>query len=133
MVSGIKQMASTNVQVFVVQVFGLKNSQATRAAERFFKERRVTIQFVDLKQRSMAPGEIKRFVERFGLAGLLDSEGKVYIDAGLKYLRLSDSELLERIERDPRLLRLPLIRAANRLSIGHDEDSWKAMLGAPGR
>jgi arsenate reductase len=133
MVSGIKQMASTNVQVFVVQVFGLKNSQATRAAERFFKERRVTIQFVDLKQRSMAPGEIKRFVERFGLAGLLDSEGKVYIEAGLKYLRLSDSELLERIERDPRLLRLPLIRAANRLSIGHDEDSWKAMLGAPGR
>src|SRR5450759_2880072 len=110
MVSGIKEMASTNVQVFVVQVFGLKNSQATRAAERFFKERRVTIQFVDLKQRSMAPGEIKRFVERFGLAGLLDSEGKVYIEAGLKYLRLSDSELLERIERDPRLLRLPLIR-----------------------
>ena len=111
-----------------VQIFGLKNSQATRAAERFFKERRVTIHMVDLKQKPLAPGEIRRFIERFGLAGLLDSEGKAYIDAGLKYYKLSDTEVLGRVERDPKLLRLPLIRCANRLSVGHDEDSWKAML-----
>ena len=116
-----------------VQIFGLKNSQATRAAERFFKERRVPIQFVDLKQTSMALGEIRRFIDRFGLAGLVDSEGKAYIDAGLKYIRLSESELLGRIERDPKLLRLPLIRAANQLSIGHDEDLWRAILSAPGQ
>jgi arsenate reductase-like glutaredoxin family protein len=111
-----------------VQVFGVKNSQATRAAERFFKERRAKIQFVDLKQKPMAAGELKRFVERFGLAGLLDTEGKAYVDAGIKYIKLSDSELLGRIEREPRLLRLPLVRAANRLSVGHDEDAWAAML-----
>lgn len=115
-----------------VQIFGVRNSHATRAAERFFKERRVTIHFVDLKQKPMAPGEIKRFIDRFGLRGLLDMEGKAYINAGLQYLKLSDSELLGRIERDPQLLRLPLIRAANRLSAGHDEQSWKAMLAPPG-
>ena len=111
-----------------VQIFGLKNSQATRAAERFFKERRAAIQMIDLKQKPIAPGEIKRFIERFGWNGLLDSEGKAYIDAGLKYLRLTDSELLGRIEREPRLLRLPLVRAAKLLSIGHAEDAWKEML-----
>ncbi len=111
-----------------VQIFGLKNSQATRAAERFFKERRVAIQVVDLKQKPIAPGEIKRFIQRFGWTGVLDTEGKAYVDAGLKYLRLTDSELLGRIEREPRLLRLPLVRAAKLLSIGHDEDAWKAML-----
>jgi arsenate reductase len=68
-----------------------------------------------------------------GLAGLLNSEGAAYIDAGLKYLNLSDSECLGRIERDPTLLRLPLVRAANRLSVGHDEDSWKEMLAGSGR
>jgi arsenate reductase len=114
----------------IVQIFGLKNSQATRAAERFFKERSVAIQLVDLKQKPMAPGEIRRFIERFSLTGLLDAEGKSYLDAGLKYLKLTDAELLARIERDPKLLRLPLVRAANRLSIGHDENSWKAMLDA---
>ena len=110
-----------------VQIFGMKNSNATRAAGRFFMERRVAVQLVDLKQKSMSPGELKRFVDRFGLAALLDKEGKSYIDAGLKYLKLSDAELLARIERDPKLLRLPLIRAANRLSIGQDEDSWNSM------
>jgi arsenate reductase-like glutaredoxin family protein len=80
-----------------VQMFGLKNSQATRAAERFFKERRVAIQFVDLKKKPMAPAEIKRFIDRFGVNSLLDCESKAYIDAGLAYLKLSESELLERI------------------------------------
>jgi arsenate reductase-like glutaredoxin family protein len=111
-----------------VQIFGLKNSQETRAAERFFKERRATIHMVDLKAKPMSGGEIRRFIERFGLAGLLDGEGKAYIDAGLKYYKLSDAELLARIERDPKLLRLPLVRGGKMLSIGRDEDSWKAML-----
>lgn len=116
----------------IVQIFGLRNSGATRAAERFFKERRAAIQLVDLKQKPMAPGEIKRFIERFSLAGLLDSEGKTYVDGGLKYLKLSDAELLGRIERAPQLLRLPLVRAGQRLSVGDDENSWKAMLAGPG-
>ena len=111
-----------------IQIFGLKKSQATRAAERFFKERRASIQFVDLSQRPMAAAEIKRFVDRFGLDDLLDREGKSYVDAGLKYLKVSPADLLGRIDRDPKLLRLPLIRAANRLSIGEDLKAWEEML-----
>lgn len=114
-----------------VQIFGVKNSHATRAAERFFKERGVAIHMVDLKQKPMAPGEIRRFVERFGISKMLDTEGKSYIDAGLKYLKLSDSELLARIEHDPKLLRLPLVRCGIQLSIGHDEGAWNAMASLP--
>jgi len=97
-----------------VQIFGLKNSASTRAAERFFKERGIGIHFVDLKQKPMSPGEIRRFTERVTLAGLVDTEGKAWVDAGLKYMKLTDSELLAKIEREPGLLRLPLIRCANR-------------------
>ncbi len=111
-----------------VQIFGLKGSQATRAAERFFKERRITIQMVDLKQKAMAAGEIRRFIERFGLQSLIDTEGKAYVDAGLKYLKVTDRELLDRIEREPKLLRLPLIRAAKKLSVGQDENAWREMI-----
>src|SRR5262249_52958037 len=113
-----------------VQIFGVKNSQATRAAERFFKERRITIHMVDLKQRPMAPAEIKRFLDRFGMSNVLDAESKAYIDAGLKYLKVSDQQLLEKIERDPQLLRLPLVRSGNKLSVGRDEEAWKSMLSA---
>ena len=115
-----------------VQIFGVKNSQATRAAERFFKERGVAIHMVDLKQKPMSPGEIRRFIERFGLAAIVDSEGKAWIDAGLKYMKMSDEELLARIGREPALLRLPLVRSGNRISVGRDEDGWKAMLTTPG-
>ena len=111
-----------------VQIFGVKNSPATRAAERFFKERRVTIHMVDLSQKPMAAGEIRRFVQRFGLIGIVDAESKAYLDAGLKYLKVSDDGLLERIEREPRLLRLPLVRGGTRVSVGQDEEAWKAML-----
>jgi arsenate reductase-like glutaredoxin family protein len=107
-----------------VQIFGVKGSHPTRAAERFFKERRAAIQIIDLQKKPMAPGEIKRFIDRFTLAALVDRD-----NAAIKYLRLSDSELLAKIETDPKLLRLPLVRAASRLSFGHDEPGWKAMLG----
>lgn len=111
-----------------VQIFGVKNSQETRAAERFFKERRITIHMVDLKQKPMSPGEIRRFVERFGTPGLIDTDGKAFVDAGLKYLKMSEADLLGRIEKDPRLLKLPLVRGGKVLSVGRDEDAWKAML-----
>ena len=111
-----------------VQIFGLKNSQATRAAERFFKERRIAIHYVDLAKKPMAPAEIKRFIDRYGLTNLLDSESKPYVDAGLKYMKMSESELLSRIERDPKLLRLPLIRGGKHVSMGQDEATWKLML-----
>jgi arsenate reductase (glutaredoxin) len=112
----------------VIQIFGVKKSQATRAAERFFKERRAMIQMIDLNKKAISAGEIKRFVERFGWAALMDTEGKAYIDAGLKYFQHSESELMGRIERDAALLRLPLVRCGKLVSIGHDEASWKAML-----
>ena len=127
-----RRLAQSDCMV-TVQIFGLKNSSATRAAERFFKERRAVIQLIDLKLKPMAPGEIKRFIQRFGVEGLLDSEGKAYVDEGLKYLKISDADLLERMERIPQLLRLPLVRAGQRISVGHDESSWKEMLAAPGK
>jgi arsenate reductase (glutaredoxin) len=115
-----------------VQIFGIKSSQATRAAERFFKERRAQIHFVDLKQKPMSAGEIKRFTDKFGgLNQLLDKESKEYAEAGLAYLKVSDATLMQRIESEPKLLCLPLVRSANKLAVGHDEAGWKAMLTAP--
>ena len=111
-----------------VQIFGVKNSNATRAADRFFRERRIAIQFVDLKIKPMAPAEIRRFVQRFGLDKMIDTESSAWIDAGLRYLKMTDADLLARVERDPKLLRLPLVRSGNRLSVGQDEAAWKEML-----
>jgi arsenate reductase (glutaredoxin) len=112
-----------------VQVFGLDSDQATRAAIRFFKERRFAIHHVDLRRKPIAPGELRRFVERLGATALLDTEGRAYRDAGLGYLRLDDAGIVERLLADPRLLRLPLVRFGNEVTSGKAEAVWKSWVG----
>lgn len=75
----------------------------------------------------MSPGEIRRFIDRFKLDGLIDKEGKAWTNAGLQYMKMPDAELLAKIEKDPALLRLPFVRCANLVSIGQDETTWKTM------
>jgi len=113
-----------------VQIFGVKNSSASRAAERFFKERSVPVQYVDLKQKALAPGEVKRFIDKFALPQLLDTGGKEYEVSGLKHMRMGEADLLAKIEREPKLLKLPLCRFLHLLSFGQDEEQWKAMAAA---
>jgi arsenate reductase len=113
-----------------VQVFGAEDSSATRAALRFFKERRIVVHVVDLRRKPMAPGELRRFVEQLGATGVADREGRAWRDAGLEYLRMDDSELAARLLADQRLLKLPLVRVGSRVAAGRDEAAWKAILAA---
>jgi len=113
------------------QVFGTNDSQPTRAALRFFKERRVAVHFVDLRRKPISPGELRRFVERLGAAALADTEGRAWRDAGLAYLRMDDAELVERLLADQALLRLPLVRIGSGVAAGRDEAAWRRLLAAP--
>jgi len=114
----------------VVQIFGAPDSQATRAAQRFFRERRVDVQVIDIRRRPMAPAELRRFVERLGARAIADEDSSAWRDAGLGYLRMDDAELAERLRADQRLLRLPLVRVANGVAAGRDESAWKRLLAS---
>ena len=108
-----------------VQIFGHERDQSTRAAIRFFKERRVAIHLVDLSRKPMARGELRRFLERFGARALADEGSKAWRDGGLAYLRMDDAELVARLLADQSLLRLPLVRFGNEVAAGRDETTWK--------
>ena len=84
------------------------------------------IAFVDLKKRPPAAGELKRFAQKFGARALLDEGSKSYRKANLGYLTMGDNEVFDRVIADPGLLRLPLVRFGNELTIGVDEKTWKA-------
>ncbi len=114
-----------------IQLFGRDDSSATRAALRFFRERRVQVTYVDLKKRSIAPGELRRFVDKLGGRQLLDETSKPYRDEGLAFLSTSDAALADRILRDARLLRLPLVRHGNEVTAGIDEATWRVWLAKP--
>ncbi len=112
-----------------VQIFGLKKSAETRKALRFFSERRIRTHFVDLAERDIAEGELQRFVQRFGLETLIDRQSKRYEQLGLRHAQNSPSRWMERLLTEPGLLKLPLVRRLGpqqSLSVGADEDAWKA-------
>lgn len=112
-----------------VQIFGTRKSADTRKALRFFAEHRVKTHFVDLQERPAAPGELKRFAQKFGVQALVDRDSRRFADLGLGAARLSDERWLDRLATEPLLLRMPLVRCQQRLAIGADEAAWRQWIG----
>jgi len=113
-----------------VQIFGVRKSADTRKALRFFAERRVKTHFVDLMERAASKGELRRFVDKFGINKVLDIEAKRFQELGLRHARMSDDSWLEKLAEEPLLLRMPLVRNANQLTVGADEATWKKWMEA---
>lgn len=114
-----------------IQVFGMEDNQDTRAALRFFRERRIVVHFVDLRKKPIAVGELRRFTERLGAAGCIDTTAKPYKEQGLGYLAMDEAGITQRLLADVRLLRLPLVRYGDQVTAGKAEATWKAWLAAP--
>jgi arsenate reductase (glutaredoxin) len=109
-----------------VQIFGTAKCADTRKAQRFFKERRAKLHFVDLKVRAASAGELRRFAQKFGVEALLDRDGKRFRERGLHVAHLSEERVFDLLVEDPMLLRTPLVRFGNRLTVGPSEAEWKA-------
>jgi arsenate reductase-like glutaredoxin family protein len=109
-----------------IQIFGVRKSSDTRKALRFFSERRIKTHFVDLNERAASAGELKRFAQKFGIGALIDSESVRFQDLGLRHARMSDESWLTKLVDEPMLLKVPLVRNGNQLTIGLDEQTWKS-------
>ena len=116
------KMAPSNLQIY-----GTKKCPDTRRAERFFKERRVSFQLIDLAHKAPSPGELRKMANAVGgMDKLIDREGKRYIDRGLKYAAPTGPRIEGMLLDDPLLLRTPIVRAGDRATVGWaDEVSLK--------
>jgi arsenate reductase-like glutaredoxin family protein len=114
-----------------VQIFGLKKSADTRAALRFFAERRIKVHFVDLNERAASPGELLRFAQKFGAQALVDRDGKRFAELGLGAGHLTDQRWLDKLALEPLLLRMPLVRHQHQLTIGLAPEVWKTWTTSP--
>lgn len=110
------------------QVLGHPKSRTTRKAQRFFSERGVPVTFNDLRRRPPTPGELRKWVDRFGVDGVLDRDAPAYREAGLGYLAGGAETWLEQFAEQPRLMRLPLVRCGAELSVGDDPEAWQRMV-----
>ena len=113
-----------------VQVFGTRKSSDTRAALRFFAERRIKVHFVDLNEKAASVGELRRFAQKFGIAALIDRDSKRFAELGLRSAMLGDERWLEKLSLEPLLLKMPLVRNQQQLTIGLAPEIWNAWYAA---
>ncbi|MCA0375877.1 MAG: arsenate reductase [Gemmatimonadetes bacterium] len=112
-----------------VQIFGTKKNAETRKALRFFSERRVKTHFVDLMERAASPGELKRFVQKFGVEAILDRESKRFAELGLRSALYGEEKWVSILADEPLLLKQPLVRLQHQLCVGVNETLFKQWLG----
>ena len=125
---GEAEVPGATPQTRQVQVFGTKKSADTRKALRFFAERRILTHFVDFQERGPALGELRRFSDRFGASNLVDRESRRFLDLGLQRSMYSDDWWLKRLTEEPGMLKQPLVRFGNHVTVGVDEGKWREWL-----
>ena len=105
----------------IIQIFGTKKCKDTQKAIRYFKERRIDIQFIDLNIKGLSQGELNSVKNSIPLDSLIDKEGKEYEKRNLKYI-VHDIEqaLLE----FPLLFSTPIVRCGKKASLGYNPDIW---------
>ena len=106
-----------------IQIFGTQKCQDTRKAERYFKERAIKYQFVNLTEKGLSKGELNSVKAAVGgLDKLIDTEGKEYQKRNLKYLVHNvEEELLS----DPLLFKTPIVRNGSKATVGYRPEVWK--------
>ena len=108
-----------------IQIFGTKKSSDTRKAERFFKERGIKFQYVDLKQKGLSKGEFQSVSRAVGgLDAMIDQDSK---DKDLLVLitYIASEDKLQKVLENQSILKQPIVRNGSQATVGYQPDVWK--------
>ncbi len=108
-----------------VQIFGTKKCNDTKKAERFFKERGIKYQFIDMKEKGMSKGELNSVAQvNGGLENMINWESKDKDTLALiKYT--ADEDKLEKVLENPQVIKTPVVRNGRASTLGYQPDIWK--------
>ena len=108
-----------------IQIFGTKKCFDTKKAERYFKERNIKYQFIDLKEKGMSKGEFTSVKQAVGgLEAMLDEKCKDKdLLALIQYIAEEDKE--EKILENQKVLKTPIVRNGKKATVGYQPEVWK--------
>ena len=109
-----------------IQIFGTKKCNDTKKAERYFKERGIKYQFIDMKEKGMSKGEFTSVAAaNGGIEGMVDWDGKDKDTLALiKYI--AEEDKLEKILENQSVIKTPVVRNGKQSTLGYMPDTWKA-------
>ena len=107
-----------------IQIFGTKKCNDTKKAERFFKERKIKFQVIDLKEKALSKGELQSVKKVVGLENLINKSAKDYTKLNMDKIR--SSEMREEILlKNPSLYVTPIVRNGKDATVGYAIETWK--------
>jgi len=104
-----------------IQIFGKNKCFDTKKAERYFKERRIKYQFVDIMRFGMSMGELKSVKNAVGLNAMLNTEDVDY--PLIQYLASDDAKLVKLFD-CPWLIKTPIVRNGKQATVGYQPEVW---------
>ena len=108
-----------------IQVFGTKKCNDTKKAERFFKERGIKYQYIDMKEKGMSKGEFTSVAQaNGGIENMLDSGCKDQ-DALMLIKYIADEDKLSKILENQQVIKTPIVRNGKQSTIGYQPEVWK--------
>lgn len=108
-----------------IQIFGTKKSFDTKKAQRYFKERRIKFQFIDLREKEMSKGELQSVMRAVGgLDALIDPKAKDQDTVAL-ITYLAESQKFDKLLENQQILREPIVRNGKQVTVGYEPDTWK--------
>ena len=108
-----------------IQIFGTKKSFDTKKAQRYFKERRIKFQFIDLREKEMSKGELQSVMRAVGsLDALIDPKAKDQDTVAL-ITYLAESQKFDKLLENQQILREPIVRNGKQATVGYEPDTWK--------
>jgi arsenate reductase len=115
----------------VIQIFGTSKCKATRAAQRFFADRGIKVQFIELREKGLSKGELASVARAVGgMRALYDAGSARVKERGLQHLCPDEARLAELLAEDTLLLRTPIVRDGTRAAVGAAEAVWKTFADA---
>ncbi len=108
-----------------IQIFGTKKCNDTKKAERFFKERNIKFQFIDLKEKSMSKGELTSVANAVGGAmNMVDPDAKDKDTVALiQYV--ADEDKFDKLFENQQIIKTPVVRNGKQATLGYQPDVWK--------
>ena len=106
-----------------IQIFGARKSFDTKKAERWFKERRIKYQYIDLDSKGLSPGEYRSIRAAVGYDALVDRDSPDYRELGIDYLLPQAAE--EKLLENPWLFLAPIVRNGRQATVGYCPDVWQ--------
>lgn len=107
-----------------IQIYGVKKCFDTKKAERYFKERRIKYQFIDLTIKGLSKGELQSVKSAVGLMNLIDNKSKEYERLNIQHI-MNISVKEELLLNNPKLYRTPIVRNGKKATVGYEPKVWE--------